>query len=55
VFLGDGAAWIWELARVNFPDAVQILDLRCLLMSNLWDPCWNRLHNSGHLNPQAAA
>lgn len=27
VFLGDGAAWIWELARVNFPDAVQILDL----------------------------
>lgn len=27
VLLGDGAAWIWELARVNFPDAVQILDL----------------------------
>lgn len=27
VFLGDGAAWVWELARVNFPDAVQILDL----------------------------
>lgn len=27
VFLGDGAAWIWELARVNFPDALQILDL----------------------------
>jgi hypothetical protein len=27
VFLGDGAAWIWELARVNFPDAIQILDL----------------------------
>lgn len=27
VFLGDGAAWIWELARVNFPDATQILDL----------------------------
>lgn len=27
VVLGDGAAWIWELARVNFPDAVQILDL----------------------------
>jgi hypothetical protein len=27
VALGDGAAWIWELARVNFPDAVCILDL----------------------------
>lgn len=35
--------------------AKSILDLRCLLMSNLWDPCWNRLHDSGHLNPQAAA
>ena len=27
VVLGDGAAWIWEVARVNFPDAVWILDL----------------------------
>ena len=27
VFIGDGAAWIWELVRVNFPGAVQILDL----------------------------
>jgi hypothetical protein len=27
VFLGDGATWIWELARVNFPGAVQVLDL----------------------------
>lgn len=26
VFLGDGAAWVWELARINFPDAVPILD-----------------------------
>jgi hypothetical protein len=26
VFLGDGAAWVWELARVNFPLAVCILD-----------------------------
>jgi hypothetical protein len=24
--LGDGAAWIWELARVNFPQATEILD-----------------------------
>ena len=27
VFIGDGAAWIWELARVNFPTALLILDL----------------------------
>lgn len=26
VFLGDGAVWIWKLARVNFPNAVCILD-----------------------------
>jgi len=27
VFIGDGASWIWELARGNFPTAMQILDL----------------------------
>jgi hypothetical protein len=27
LFIGDGAAWIWELARVNFPSAIFILDL----------------------------
>lgn len=26
IFIGDGAAWIWELARVNFPGAILILD-----------------------------
>lgn len=26
VFLGDGAKWVWELARVNFAGAVCILD-----------------------------
>ena len=26
VFLGDGAAWIWRLARFNFPGAICILD-----------------------------
>jgi hypothetical protein len=26
VFLGDGAVWIWKLARINFPTAVCILD-----------------------------
>ncbi len=24
--LGDGAAWIWELVRVNFPGSIEILD-----------------------------
>jgi hypothetical protein len=27
VFLGDAAAWVWELARVNFPLAIGIVDL----------------------------
>jgi len=27
VLLGDGAPWIWEIARVNFPDAIEILDM----------------------------
>lgn len=26
VFLGDGAVWVWRLARLNFPSAVCILD-----------------------------
>ena len=26
VFIGDGAAWIWELARPHFPAAILILD-----------------------------
>ena len=26
VYLGDGAAWVWELARINFPQAICILD-----------------------------
>jgi len=26
IFIGDGAAWVWELARVNFPTAILILD-----------------------------
>ena len=27
VVLGDGAAWIWEIADEHFPEAIQILDL----------------------------
>lgn len=26
VVLGDGAHWIWELARINFPGSIEILD-----------------------------
>jgi hypothetical protein len=26
VFLGDSARWVWELARINFPEAICILD-----------------------------
>jgi hypothetical protein len=26
IFIGDGAAWVWELARINFSGAVLILD-----------------------------
>ncbi len=26
IFIGDGAAWVWELARVNFAGAILILD-----------------------------
>jgi hypothetical protein len=26
IYLGDGAAWVWEIARTCFPQAVQILD-----------------------------
>ncbi|MEM6437402.1 MAG: hypothetical protein AAF773_26630, partial [Cyanobacteria bacterium P01_D01_bin.115] len=26
VFLGDGAAWLWLMASLLFPDAIEILD-----------------------------
>jgi hypothetical protein len=26
IFLGDGAAWVWEIARTCFPQAAQVLD-----------------------------
>lgn len=26
VYLGDGATWVWKIARVNFPEAICILD-----------------------------
>jgi hypothetical protein len=38
VFIGDGAAWIWELARINFPTAIFILDL-CHALEHLHALC----------------
>ena len=32
VFIGDGAAWVWELARINFPQATCILDFYHMLL-----------------------
>ena len=40
VFLGDGAAWVWELARLNFPEAICILDFYHAL-EHLNDLCKN--------------
>ncbi|HVV00818.1 MAG TPA: ISKra4 family transposase, partial [Verrucomicrobiae bacterium] len=42
VFIGDGAAWIWELARVNFPGAILILDFYHALqhVHGLVDALW---------------
>ena len=32
IFIGDGAAWVWELARVNFPSAICILDFYHMML-----------------------
>ena len=32
VYIADGAAWVWELARVNFPLAVCILDFYHMML-----------------------
>lgn len=42
VFLGDGAPWVWELARVNFPQATCILDFYHASehLSSLADSLW---------------
>jgi hypothetical protein len=44
VFIGDGAAWVWELARVNFPGAVLILDFYHALqhVHGLVDTLWGK-------------
>lgn len=44
IFIGDGAAWIWELARVNFPLAILILDFYHALQHvyGLVDALWGK-------------
>jgi hypothetical protein len=44
VFIGDGAAWVWELARVNFPGAILILDFYHALQHvyGLVDALWGK-------------
>ena len=32
VVIGDGAAWIWELARIHFPNAICILDFYHMML-----------------------
>ena len=44
IFIGDGAAWVWELARVNFPGAILILDFYHALqhVHGLADAIWGK-------------
>ena len=44
IFIGDGAAWIWELTRVNFPGAILILDFYHALqhLHGLIDAIWGK-------------
>jgi len=44
IFIGDGAAWVWELARVNFPGAILVLDFYHALqhVHGLVDAIWGK-------------
>lgn len=44
IFIGDGAAWVWELARVNFVGAILILDFYHALQHvyGLVDAIWGK-------------
>ncbi len=54
VFLGDGAAWVWELARVNFPGAILILDFYHALqhVHGLVEALWGKDTPEGRKSPQ---
>jgi hypothetical protein len=49
IFIGDGAAWIWELVRVNFPGAILILDFYHGLQHvyGLVDALWGKETSGG--------
>lgn len=49
IFIGDGAAWVWELARVNFAGAVLILDFyhALLHLHELIDLLWGKETTEG--------
>jgi hypothetical protein len=51
VVMGDGAEWIWNLANLHFPGAVQIVDLYHA-RQHLWDLV-RSLHPNQALNQQA--
>jgi hypothetical protein len=51
VVLGDGAAWIWGLAEMHFPGAIQIVD-----WYHATERLWNVAHAAfGQENPKAQA
>jgi hypothetical protein len=39
----------------GLPGAENILELRCALLGNRWDECWNRIHHSNYLQIRAVA
>jgi hypothetical protein len=49
IFIGDGAAWVWEMARVNFSGAVLILDFYHALqhLTGLADAIWGKESAAG--------
>lgn len=51
VVMGDGAEWIWNLADLHFPGAVQIVDLYHA-RQHLWDLA-RRLYPNDSVNQQA--
>jgi hypothetical protein len=51
VVMGDGAEWIWNLAELHFPGAVQIVDLYHA-RQHLWELA-RKLHPNGEANQKA--
>jgi hypothetical protein len=51
VVMGDGAEWIWNLADLHFPGAIQIVDLHHA-RQHLWDLA-RKLHPNDEVNQKA--